>query len=207
MEATNDALMPLFPESLRDVLGHASENAIKALEDYTKWLKMEYPAMTNDFSVGREGYEYFLDNIALIPYSLEELLQQGELEWNRSLIFEEFEQLRNANLPELTLFANAEEQISRANLEEENIRLFLEEKNIMTVPESLSHYINVKTPAHLAPLAYMGVMDDLTSESRLKENAVKYIKDRSPDLPYFSLSMVKDPRAIIIYEGVPGHYF
>ncbi|MCH7818569.1 MAG: DUF885 domain-containing protein [Candidatus Marinimicrobia bacterium] len=207
LEATNDALMPLFPESLRDVLGHASENAIKALEDYTKWLKMEHPAMTNDFSVGREGYEYFLDNIALIPYSPEELLQQGELEWNRSLIFEEFEQLRNANLPELTLFANAEEQISRANLEEENIRLFLEEKNIMTVPESLSHYINVKTPAHLAPLAYMGVMDDLTSESRLKENAVKYIKDPSPDLPYFSLSMAQDPRAIIIHEGVPGHYF
>ncbi len=207
LEATNDALTPLFTESLHDQLDLAKENAIKALEDYTEWLRMKYPDMANDFSVGREGYKYFLDNIALIPYSPEELLQQGELEWNRSLIFEEFEQLRNADLPELTLFANAEEQVSRAILEEENIRLFLEEKDIMTVPKSLSHYINVKTPAHLAPLAYMGVMDDLTSESRLKENAVKYIKDPSPDLPYFSLSMAQDPRAIIIHEGVPGHYF
>ncbi|MCH7886490.1 MAG: DUF885 family protein [Candidatus Marinimicrobia bacterium] len=207
LEATNDALKPLFPESLHDELGHASGNAIKALEDYAVWLKMKYPDMTNDFSVGREGYEYFLENIALIPYSPEELLEQGELEWNRSVILEEFEQLRNADLPEPTLFANAEEQISQAILEEENIRLFLEEKDIMTVPESLSHYINVKTPAHLAPLSYMGVMDDLTSESRLEENAVKYIKNPSPDLPYFSLSMAQDPRAIIIHEGIPGHYF
>ncbi|MCH8080657.1 MAG: DUF885 family protein, partial [Proteobacteria bacterium] len=84
LEATNDALMPLFPERLHDGLDHASESAIKALEDYAKWLKMKHSEMTNDFSVGREGYEYFLDNIALIPYSPEELLKQGELEWNRS---------------------------------------------------------------------------------------------------------------------------
>ncbi|MCH7887548.1 MAG: DUF885 family protein [Candidatus Marinimicrobia bacterium] len=207
LEATNDALMPLFPESLHDVLGHASENAIKALEDYTKWLKMKHPDMTNDFSVGREGYEYFLDNIALIPYSPEELLEQGELEWNRSVILEEFEQLRNAKLPEPTLFANVEEQLSRAKIEEENIRVFLEENDIMTVPESLSHYISVKVPDHLAPLAYMGVMDDLTSESRLKDTAVTYIHDPSPDLPYFSLSSAQDPRPLILHEGVPGHYF
>jgi len=207
LEATNDALIPLFPESLHDVLSHASGNAIKALEDYTKWLKMKHPDMTNDFSVGREGYEYFLDNIALIPYSPEELLEQGELEWNRSVILEEFEQLRNAKLPEPTLFANVEEQLSRAKIEEENIRAFLEENDIMTVPKSLPHYISVKVPGHLAPLAYMGVMDDLTSESRLKDTAVTYIHDPSPDLPYFSLSSAQDPRPLILHEGVPGHYF
>ena len=207
LEATNDALMPLFPERLHDQLGHASESAIKALEDYDIWLKMKHPGMTNDFSVGREGYEYFLDNIALIPYSPEELLKQGELEWNRSVLLEEFEQLRNSKLPEATLFATVEEQLSRAKIEEENIRVFLEENDIMTVPESLSHYLSVKIPPHLAPLAYMGVMDDLTSESRLKETAVRYIPEPSPYLPYFSLSSAQDPRPLIIHEGVPGHYF
>ncbi|TFB11389.1 DUF885 family protein [Candidatus Marinimicrobia bacterium MT.SAG.2] len=207
LEATNDALMPLFPERLHEELGHASESAIKALEDYAIWLKMKHPEMTNDFSVGKEAYEYFLDNIALIPYSPEELLKQGELEWNRSVLLEEFEQLRNSKLPEPTLFATVEEQLSQAKIEEENIRVFLEENDIMTVPESLSHYLSVKIPPHLAPLAYMGVMDDLTSESRLKETAVRYIPEPSPYLPYFSLSSAQDPRPLIIHEGVPGHYF
>ena len=207
LEATNDALMPLFPERLHEELGHASESAIKALEDYAIWLKMKHPEMTNDFSVGREGYKYFLDNIALIPYSTEELLKQGELEWNRSVLLEEFEQLRNTKLPEPTLFATIEEQLSRAKIDEENIRTFLEENDILTVPESLSHYISVKIPPHLAPLAYMGVMDDLTSESRLKETAVRYIHDPSPDLPYFNLSSAQDPRPLILHEGIPGHYF
>ena len=207
LEATNDALMPLFPERLHDPLADASENAIKALEDYKEWLKMKYPDMTNDFSIGREGYEYFLDNIALIPYSPEELLEQGELEWNRSVILEEFERLRNARLPEPILFANVEEQLSRAKMDEENIRTFLEENDIMTVPGSLSHYISVKVPDHLAPLGYMGVRDDLTSESRLEDTAVTYIDDPSPDLPYFSLSSAQDPRPLIIHEGIPGHYF
>ena len=207
LEATNDALMPLFPERLHEELSHASESAIKALEDYAIWLKMKHPEMTNDFSVGKEAYEYFLDNIALIPYSPEELLKQGELEWNRSVLLEEFEQLRNSKLPEPTLFTTVEEQLSRAKIEEENIRVFLEENDIMTVPESLSHYLSVKIPPHLAPLAYMGVMDDLTSESRLKETAVRYIPEPSPYLPYFSLSSAQDPRPLIIHEGVPGHYF
>ena len=207
LEATNDALMPLFPRSLQDPLGEASENAVKALEDYTEWLKLKHPDMTNDFSVGREGYEYFLNNIALIPYSPEELLKQGALEWNRSVILEEFEQLRNAKLPEPVLFANVEEQLSQAKIDEENIRAFLEEKDIMTVPESLSHFSMVKVPDHLVPLGYMGVRDDLTSESRLEETAVRYLNDPSPDLPYFWLATAQDPRPIILHEGVPGHYF
>ena len=53
----------------------------------------------------------------------------------------------------------------------------------------------------------MGVNDDLTSETRLNENAVRYITEPSPDLGYFSLATAKDPRPIILHEGVPGHYF
>jgi uncharacterized protein (DUF885 family) len=36
---------------------------------------------------------------------------------------------------------------------------------------------------------------------------VRYIPKPSPNLSYFSLATAKDPRPIIIHEGVPGHYF
>ena len=53
----------------------------------------------------------------------------------------------------------------------------------------------------------MGVADDLTSDTRLDEDGVSYIKPPSPDLDYFSLSIARDPRPLIVHEGVPGHYF
>src|SRR5256885_1346712 len=53
----------------------------------------------------------------------------------------------------------------------------------------------------------MGVTDDLTSDNRLDEDGVSYIKVPAPDLDYFSLSTAKDPRPLIVHEGVPSHYF
>ena len=52
----------------------------------------------------------------------------------------------------------------------------------------------------------MGVTDDLTGPGRLNEDGISYIKVPSPDLDYFSLSIARDPRPLIVHEGVPGHY-
>ena len=67
--------------------------------------------MSASFNVGREGYEYFLQNIALIPYTPDELLLMGKQEWDRSVAFDIYEKERNKYLPELRIFGSAEEQI------------------------------------------------------------------------------------------------
>lgn len=207
LSQTSEALKKLFPASLHAGLDNAVENAIPALEEYAGWIQKNKAGMSNEFSCGREAYVYFLKNIALIPYSPEELLAQGRLEWNRSVAFEAFEAQRNKDIPQAKLFGSAAEQIARERQDEEAIRRFLEENNIMAVPGWLQHYLNQKIPARIAPLAYMGVTDDLTSETRLDENAVSYIPEPRPDLSYFRLATAKDPRPIIVHEGVPGHYF
>jgi hypothetical protein len=86
-------------------------------------------------------------------------------------------------------------------------RRFLEAKNILSVPDWMKHYRNLPLPPYVEPLSFMGVTDDLTSDTRLDEDGVSYIKLPSPDLDYFSLSIAKDPRPLIVHEGVPGHYF
>jgi len=53
----------------------------------------------------------------------------------------------------------------------------------------------------------MGVTDDLTSADRLDEDSVSYIWPPAPNLPYFYLSTAKDPRPLLVHEGIPGHYF
>ena len=204
---TQNALKQLIDPSLHRRLEEAVQNAIAVLQDYSRWLEQNLSSMTREFSCGREAYVYFLKNIAYMPYSPEELLQQGRLEWNRSAAFETFEVLRNKDLPPAELFKTSAEQIAREKIDEQAIRDFLEEKDIMTVPDWLLHYINKKMPDHIEPLSHMGVVDDLTSETRLDEDGVAYIPEPGPHLSYFRRACAQDPRPIIVHEGVPGHYF
>ena len=185
----------------------AVTDAIKALESFHDWLQGELDGMTEETAVGRDAYVYFLKHVALMPFTPEQLLVMGAHEWERSVADETFEQTRNQGLPELELFPDQATQIAQEEFWESAARRFLEAKNILTVPAWMKHYHNLPLPAYVEPLAFMGVTDDLTSDTRLDENGISYIKQPSPDLDYFSLSIAKDPRPLIVHEGVPGHYF
>jgi len=200
-----DALNELFPVDLNAQLNSAVEHAVMALEDYIEWLEEEKPYMQTSFNVGREGYEYFLKNIALIPYSPEELLIMGKQEWDRSVAFDIYEKERNNTLQELKIFSSAEQQMKIERIDEEAIRDFIYEKNIFTIPDWVQHYRFVDIPLYLIPVS-MGVRDDLTSETRLDEDGVRYITEPSPNMSFFNLATAKDTRPLILHEGVPGHY-
>jgi len=202
-----DALNELFPADLNAQLNSAVEHAAMALENYVEWIETNKSNMQKIFSVGKEGYKYFLKNIALIPYTADELLIMGKQEWDRSVSFDAYEKQRNKELQELNIFASAEEEITAERMDEESIRNFLIEKEILTIPDWVKHYKFLNLPQHISPFSPMVVNDDLTSEARLDEDGVRYITEPSPDLGYFSLATAKDPRPIILHEGVPGHYF
>ena len=185
----------------------AVTDAITALESLHDWLNAELPRMTEETAVGRDAYVYFLKHVALMPFTPEQLLVMGAHEWERSVACETMEQTRNLGLPELDLFPDQATQIAQEEFWESASRRFLEAKNILSVPGWMKHYHNLPLPAYVEPLSFMGVTDDLTSDTRLDENGISYIKQPSPDLDYFSLSIAKDPRPLIVHEGVPGHYF
>lgn len=182
-------------------------DAITALESFHDWLTAELDGMTEETAVGREAYIYFLKHVALMPFTPEQLLVMGRHEWERSVTFESLEQTRNSGVPELELFPDQATQMAQEEFWEETARCFLEAKNILSVPSWMKHYRNLPLPSYIEPLSFMGVTDDLTSDTRLDENGISYIKPPSPDLDYFSLSIAKDPRPLIVHEGVPGHYF
>jgi len=188
-------------------LDAAVQAAIHALEGYRAWLEQRLPAMSSNVAVGRDNYVFFLKHVALIPYTPEQLLTMGRQEWERAVAFEAYEKNRNAGLLQLPLAKDQAAQIAREERQEQEIRNFLAEKNILTVPAWVQHYLNLPFPAYLAPLDSFGVADDLTGPTRLKDQATSYIKTPSPDRGYFDLSTARDPRGIIVHEGMPGHYF
>jgi hypothetical protein len=205
LNAAVAALDPLLPPDLARRLDRAALPAIKALESYRDWLRGRLPGFPEKTALGREAYLFFLRNVALLPFTPEEMLAMGRQEWERAVAFEAFERQKNRGLPELPLAADADAQIAREAKDEQAVRRFLEEKGLLSVPPGVRHYRNLLLPPYLAALA-VGVTDDLTSPSRLGEDAVSYIPPPSPGLSYFRLATAKDPRPILVHEGVPGHY-
>ena len=204
---TQKALDKLTSDSLKDKLNKAFSNASSALVDYATWINKKMPGMSNKYSVGRKAYLYFLKYVALTPYTPEEILSMGHLEFNRAVAFDVDEALRDKDVLQPKIFSNIKEQITQEKKDESDIRTFLTEKGIMSVPPWAQHYYNRKMPAYLEPLSDIGETDDFTSPSRLNENAVRYIPDPSSKLPFFLKASAEDPRPIIVHEGVPGHYF
>jgi uncharacterized protein (DUF885 family) len=200
-------LRPLLDPASASELPGVMEKAVAALEAYRDWLKQRLPQMPEKTAVGREAYVFFLRKVALLPFTPEELLAMGKQEWDRAASFEAYEQQRNQGLPQLPIFPDQKTQMEREKHDELAVRRFLEEKGILSVPSWVKHYRNLPLPPYLEPLSFLGVTADHTSPARLDEDGVSYIRPPSPNLGYFGLSTARDPRPILVHEGVPGHYF
>ncbi|PYV75913.1 MAG: DUF885 domain-containing protein, partial [Acidobacteria bacterium] len=185
----------------------ASENAIKALESFRDWLNQRLPTMSSKTAIGREAYVVFLKNVALIPFTPEQLLSMGHQEWAHSVASQTYEEHRNRDVPPLALFKDEAQQIATEEKDEFAVRRYLESNELLSVPAWMQHYRYLPMPGYLAALGGPGEADDFTGPGRLKENSTRYIAPPSSSLGYFSLTMAKDPRPLIVHEGVPGHYF
>ena len=188
-------------------LNRATDHAADALEKFRQWLQEKLPSLPAETALGRDAYIFFLKNVALIPYSPEELLAMGQQEWNRAVAFEAFEKERNRNVPPLKSASNTDSWIKDAAAKELLIRQFLETHGVLTVPDWVQHYTLRLMPPYLHALEGFGETDDFTSSSRLKENCIRYVDPPSGNLGYFWRATAEDSRPIAVHEGIPGHYF
>jgi uncharacterized protein (DUF885 family) len=187
-------------------LNNATDGAADALEKFRQELQQKLPSLPNETALGRDAYLFFLKNVALMPYSPEDLLAMGKQECNRAVAFEAFEKNRNKDVPPLKIISGIDSWIKDAAQKELQIRKFLEARGILTVPDWIQHYTLRSTPEYLRALGFTE-NDDFTSPSRLKENCVRYVPEPSEKLGYFWLATAMDPRPITVHEGIPGHYF
>jgi uncharacterized protein (DUF885 family) len=187
-------------------LSSAAEQAADALEKFQQQLKEKLPTLPQQTALGRDTYIFFLRNVALMPFSPEELLAMGRQEWNRAVAFETYERERNKDVRPLSLAKDVPSWIKDAATKELAIREFLDKHGILTVPDWIQHYTLRPIPEYLRVLGF-GENDDFTSPSRLNENCVRYVSEPSQNLSYFWRATAQDPRPITVHEGVPGHYF
>jgi uncharacterized protein (DUF885 family) len=184
----------------------ATDRAADALEKYRQQLQDKLPSLPEQTALGRDAYIFFLKNVALMPFSPEELLAMGRQEWNRAVAFEAYEKDRNKDVPPLKIADKIDNWIKDVAAKELQIREFLEKRGILTVPDWFQHYTLQPMPEYLRVLGF-SENDDFTSPSRLKENCVRYVNDPSPNAGYFFRATAQDPRPLTVHEGIPGHYF
>src|SRR5437762_752890 len=187
-------------------LNSAADRAADALEKFRQELEKRLPTLPQQTALGRDAYVFFLKNVALMPYSPEDLLAMGRQEWNRAVAFEAYEKNRNKDVPPLKIADNIENWIKAASAKELSIRKFLDERGVLTVPDWIHHYTLRPAPEYLSALGF-GENDDFTSPSRLNENCIRYVPEPSENLGYFWRATAMDPRPITVHEGIPGHYF
>jgi uncharacterized protein (DUF885 family) len=188
-------------------LNSATDRAADALERFRENVLEMLPSLPNETAPGRDAYVFFLENVALMPYSPEDLLAMGRQEWNRAVAFEALEKNRNKDMPPPKTADNIVNWIKEAAEKESQIRKFLDDRGILTVPDWVKHYTLRAMPEYLRALQGFGEMDDFTSPSRLNENCIRYVTEPSGKLGYFWHATAEDPRPITVHEGIPGHYF
>jgi uncharacterized protein (DUF885 family) len=205
MQIVARSLKPLLAAESATKLDGATEKSIVALENYRDWLREKLPALPADTSIGRANYVWFLKNVALLPFTPEQMLSMGRQEWDRALSFEAYEHNRNAGVPPLALPATQAEQIAQMNRALDAARKFSEEKNILSVPAWTRRYPQRPLPDYIAALHSLGVANDLTGPDRLAEDGTSWIPAPSPANGYFERIYATDPRTQIAHESY-GHY-
>lgn len=187
-------------------LSKATDAAATALEHFRATLQDRLSSLSTKTALGRDAYVWFLRNVALMPFTPEELLAMGRQEWNRAVAFEVYEKNRNADVPPLPFMKDLESWMADTANKEAAIRKFLVERGILSVPDWVPHYTLRAMPEYLHALPFTEA-DDFTSPSRLNENCIRYVTDPSPTAGYFLRATAQDPRPLIVHEGIPGHYF
>src|SRR5213082_2721318 len=118
MASSLAASTTLKPEELNS----ASERAADALEKFQQQLKEKLSKLPQQTALGRDAYVWFLRNVALMPFSPEELLAMGKQEWNRAVAFEAYEKNRNKDVPPLKIATDINTWIKDAAEKELQIR-------------------------------------------------------------------------------------
>lgn len=207
LRASMAALAPLLAPDARARVAQATGTAVAALDSFRTWLEVRLPALPDRRPVGRDGYVFFLRNVALMPFTPEELLLMGRQEYERAVALEILERQRNAGVPEIPMAPDQAAQSAMTRRAEAEIRRFLEEKGLLSVPDWMAHYEDRPVPAYLEALDGFSVWSLFANTARPGEPAIRWIPKPSPKLGYFAGSMARDRRPHMSHEGIPGHAF
>jgi uncharacterized protein (DUF885 family) len=113
----------------------AAWDAYNAIGSYRQWLTDKRPSMRNGAGVGVENYNWYLANVALLPYTWHDLLVLSEREYERAVATMKLKEHRNRHAPVLFPVDNLEDYANRYNRALEHLYRFLHAAELFSVPD------------------------------------------------------------------------
>lgn len=200
------ALEPFLPSAqhARQVAS-AARDAARAVARFRAGLAAHAGNEDAAACVRPQDFAFFLHRVALLPYTADEILALARPAFDRARARELIELHAARAVARPRPPASAVDQVAAEAAAEAQLRGFLHARGLLTLPASLPRYRWAPIPPYLAPLSWLGITDDLTGPRRRGDDAVSYIPDPGPRLPYFDLANTLDPRLGIAHEG--AHYY
>ena len=96
-----------------ETLVAAISSAREATVSFRDWLAELAPTKTGPSGIGKDNYEWYLQNVHLVPYTWDEQVALLQRELDRALATLKLEEHRNRDLPPLEPVASEEEFASR----------------------------------------------------------------------------------------------
>ena len=120
-----------------DDLKRAVGAARDATAAFVAWLEQQAPRKTGPSGIGKDHYNWSLQNVHLVPLTWDDEVALLKRELARAHASLKLEEHRNRHLPTLTAAATAEEFDQRANAAVTKYMRFLEDQQILTIQDYL----------------------------------------------------------------------
>ena len=127
------ALTALAPKvSSSSALSAAVKSALAATEDYRRWVEQQAATKSGPSGIGLANYDWYLANVALIPYTHAQLVTLMERELGRARGTLAAEELKNRALPPQLPAATVEEHQRRFDEALKTWTRFLRDNDFIT---------------------------------------------------------------------------
>ena len=197
----------------------AGDEAADWVDKYARWLASAVAGggFVANASVGEGNLLWFLKHVSLVnttTWPLDRIVSLGESEFNHATTMIEVRSHADAaGSPAEPVFDSLDAQIAATHDANAEIRGFLNRTNLVTIPSWLANYSVAGIPSYLAPFDYgcLGEVDDFTQANQSFAGGspagfVRYVPPPEEGLPFFLDSMARDPRPVMVHEGLPGHW-
>ena len=209
-QASAKLMTPHLPQSRRDRLIAAAEQAAVALETYGQWVEANLPQMKGQPHVGRENLEWLLKRIYFVPWSHDELLLMGQLEEQRFRMMIEIEEKKNRGLKPLTMPTSAE-WVEWYRLTYLQTKYFLKDLDLISFHPFIGEPYLQEGAVWQEPFGvgqHTGALA-FSTEPAKQPGRQNYIlpEDHWFTVTYFERAMRTDPIIDYHHSEWPGHYF
>ncbi len=204
---------PHLPESYRPQLDVAAEKAGRALEDYGRWIEENRAGMTAPYAIGREAFDWYVQNVLAMPFDSDDLLMQAEMERHRNWSFLQFERQKNQHLPGNVGEKKLPTRLARTNEEYSEwkdatdvlSRIWAEELDLFTHPEELGPMRDEEGGVWIEPFGMMAFPSEPKPEGTKTEYLVA--PDHWFSQIYWEIGHRLDPGTNHAHSDYPGHTF